>query len=383
MHFFKYLFQNIYLNFENLHFRRKRYIMPFTRSNKTKRLRTILSVVLIMLAYNISTMSNASSALITVEKNDATKRPDLTELWQKWRVNIFGEIKKDTLKKLELKLNDIKTKELGFSEFAIFLDSHGGNFAEAIKIADYISSNAITTVIDRNAICLSACAFIFMAGREPQIEGPGAVSRYLHIQGELGFHAPFLKYDTHVLDEKFNGTNRDVFRAYQTGLVQVGQLLTGYGSTGTRWPPSLVGRVLQIPPDEFLNIKTVDEAGRWNISLLGYKTSSVKINNNEKKFLTCLNAFRWSDEEKWIEYSLETITSDGYIKGWSTQVTETSTDEGIAEAYDVPIDNLNVLGCSIFRFTDTQEWVVDTNPGGQPVTHLLTENPNKKLKELD
>lgn len=349
----------------------------------TSILNFLMATLLMCSSIVLSTSANAKS-LVTISKIDRTNRDDLSGISRNWRVKIFGEISKGTLEQLESNISDLIAKGTELSDIVLFLDSPGRNFAEAIEIADYISSNGIVTAVDRKAVCRSACAFVFMAGREPPYEGPGAVSRYLHIYGELGFHAPFLGYDAHLLDKKFNGTNRDVSRAYQTGLFQVGQLLTGYGSTGTKWPPSLVGRVLQIPQDKFLKIITVDDAGRWNISIVGYNKPQIEIKSKKSKFQTCLNAFRWTDEEKWIEYHLDVISTDEYLEGWSSQVTKISAAEGVAEAYYVPIDNLNVLGCNIYRWSEAEEWIVDTNAGfnGETVTHLMSLDPRLKLKEL-
>jgi hypothetical protein len=47
-------------------------------------------------------------------------------------------------------------------------------------------------MIEPNAICYSACALIFMAGNWT-FEGQYFPDRILHVTGQLGFHAPYIK----------------------------------------------------------------------------------------------------------------------------------------------------------------------------------------------
>lgn len=340
----------------------------------------IFSLVLVLMSPQV-----AVSAVFVTDSEIGSKPSDIEG---PWRIKLFGEIDKNTKEQLEAKIEEFyPSGELAGDLILLYLDSSGGSFSEAIELAEYVSSLGIITAIDQNAICLSACAFVFMAGREPPYEGPGAVSRSMHVEAKLGFHAPFLGYGPQLLDQKFEGTNRDVSAAYQTGLVQMGQLLTGSGSTGLRWPPSLVGKVLQTSPSEYLYIETVDDAGRWNIDIFGEKDESLA--SDKSKFIACLNAFRWRDEEKWIEYDLEIISTDEYVNGWSSQVTkiadsEIPSNEDISIAYSVPIDNLNVLGCNIYQVAESEDWFVDTDFGfsGDFVTNLHMSPPQKRLNDM-
>ncbi|MBO0902778.1 SEL1-like repeat protein [Jiella sonneratiae] len=53
----------------------------------------------------------------------------------------------------------------------LMLDSPGGNLIIALGIADRLLQSDFKTVIPQNSVCLSACAFLFLAGREREVEG--------------------------------------------------------------------------------------------------------------------------------------------------------------------------------------------------------------------
>lgn len=80
----------------------------------------------------------------------------------------------------------------GRTHITLCLNSDGGNFVEAIKIADHLISEGIVTRIDAGARCLSACAWIFLGGTWLRItdtwEDQRYVARYLHVTGKLGLH---------------------------------------------------------------------------------------------------------------------------------------------------------------------------------------------------
>jgi hypothetical protein len=227
----------------------------------------------------------------------------------------------------------------------LHLHSDGGEFRESLKVAAIVYQYGITTSIDEDKECYSACAVIFMAGRELGYEGPASTSRYLNISGQLGFHAPFL-----LLDCQAASTCAPDREVYRDAMLDISNLLLG--STSLKWPPSLVGEMLRTPPEDALSIKTVDQAGRWYIDLFGYAVDSKPT--TKRLTISCLNAFRWADENKYDEYPLS-ILSDDYYSGWAEKVTskkiviqELQTDPptpGIQ--YDVPIDNLSGLRCTV------------------------------------
>jgi len=76
------------------------------------------------------------------------------------------------------------------------LNSNGGSYPETLKIVEWLLSGegrGIGTVVPAEAKCFSACAFVFMAGNFEYDHGQ-VPARWLHVRGQLGFHAPYSDY---------------------------------------------------------------------------------------------------------------------------------------------------------------------------------------------
>ena len=58
----------------------------------------------------------------------------------------------------------------------IMLNSYGGGVSGAIRFAEYINDNGISTWVPKDAVCASACALVFLAGIQRFCEG----KIYLH-----------------------------------------------------------------------------------------------------------------------------------------------------------------------------------------------------------
>jgi hypothetical protein len=71
------------------------------------------------------------------------------------------------------------------------LDSDGGQMSEAFLMMERVQQMRVSTKIPAGARCLSACAFIFMAGLRQSDRGVEA-QRYLHVASTLGFHSPYI-----------------------------------------------------------------------------------------------------------------------------------------------------------------------------------------------
>lgn len=71
-----------------------------------------------------------------------------------------GEITEDSPRAL------IRALEAAPGTRAIWLDSIGGAVFSALEMADEIHARGLATVIAPEAICASACAYVFMAGRD-------------------------------------------------------------------------------------------------------------------------------------------------------------------------------------------------------------------------
>jgi len=76
------------------------------------------------------------------------------------------------------------------SNNTISLDSPGGHLAEAIRMGVYISEQNFSTLLEKNAICESACALTFLGGFT-NYEGYFFPRRYVHETAKLGVHRPY------------------------------------------------------------------------------------------------------------------------------------------------------------------------------------------------
>jgi len=80
------------------------------------------------------------------------------------------------------------------NEEALCLDSPGGSYLEGRLISQELRDHGIPTRVNAGSECYSSCAFIFMSGRLLGAESD-VTSRHLHIDGKLGFHAPYIVPD--------------------------------------------------------------------------------------------------------------------------------------------------------------------------------------------
>lgn len=86
-----------------------------------------------------------------------------------------------------------------FKDIVVSFNSDGGDFYEGLAMADTISSLAVTTFVGPGDRCLSSCAIAFLGGSAIVLRGfPSWPSRYVHVDGILGFHAPFSEIPTAI-----------------------------------------------------------------------------------------------------------------------------------------------------------------------------------------
>ena len=90
------------------------------------------------------------------------------------------------------------------------LNSPGGNFAEAIVMAEYVRDFFASTIVEPNATCESACAIIFLSSRNNSTVMPG---------GRVGLHAPRLVVPTTTY------TDREILEAYDLAIQTIGRIV--------------------------------------------------------------------------------------------------------------------------------------------------------------
>ena len=206
-------------------------------------------------------------------------------------IQLTGVIRSGDVERLEALLNKIEFDgELAYS--SVCLNSPGGNYVEGVKIAKLLVGWGTATVIRDGAKCLSACAIAFMGGSHAD-EGGSIIRRFLHVKGQLGFHAPYLN----VKAGKYN--KEAVNDAYFVALSAVSELMDFLmlakrrvgGDPIAQVKPGLVKAMLQRKQDEFYYIDDVGRAGLWHISLIGAKIKkdvpTLGLQN------ACENLYHW------------------------------------------------------------------------------------------
>ncbi|UIJ83164.1 hypothetical protein [Rhizobium leguminosarum] len=140
----------------------------------------------------------------------------------------------------------------------LILDSkEGGDYGEALKIIKLIREYKIATYVRKNAECVSACAFIFLAGTDDFWGGsdasPPERRNVLEAGGRVCLHAPFREYGP--------GNMRDGLEAAQQMIAEMNQFIS----------PQLMAEILAKQPEECLRIKTIEDAIRFGIEVSKYQ----------------------------------------------------------------------------------------------------------------
>lgn len=173
---------------------------------------------------------------------------------------------------------------------SLCLNSPGGSYTEGFRIAAYFLDNAIGTVVNENAQCLSACSLIFMFGTAYQSESNSLTHRRLHIKGTLGFHQPELP-----LDPSIEYSIEDVRAAFSVAIEATLRFLAlaARPRPDNRRPfvdSDLQEAMLSHKGQDFYLIDTVNKAGRWDIELIGL----AKPRFDERAFFNaCQNMLTW------------------------------------------------------------------------------------------
>lgn len=149
------------------------------------------------------------------------------------------------------------------------LDSPGGNFAEALKIARLLYDHSIGTRLGAQASCLSSCALIFMMGTDQylghaqgEVIGP---RRAMHPTAQLGFHRPELRLPPSDTRRNDADVERSFNLAIEATLVLV-ELANLPTFDGVMIPADLLQAMFTHRGKDFYFIDTTGKAGRWEIT---------------------------------------------------------------------------------------------------------------------
>ncbi len=148
------------------------------------------------------------------------------------------------------------------------LNSPGGSYSEGLAISQWLMKEMVGTAVPAGAICYSACSLMFMGGTYPW---KGELNRFLHVTGDVGFHAPYFTIDS---DKPFNSGH--ISEAYSLGVDGIRQLMAlGVGNAVKRFPPELMAEMLAKGPNEVFSIDTVGKAIRFRVHIYGARDNPV------------------------------------------------------------------------------------------------------------
>jgi hypothetical protein len=280
---------------------------------------------------------------------------------------------------------------------SICLKSFGGSYVEALEIAEFIYNRGISTVIEYNSECFSACAIIFMAGVAPNRLMP---LRELSAGGILGFHAPYLtmpdeKYSKEEVENIAQGMRMAIL-----ALVRFSSKRTKTGG-GDFIKQSLLSKILEKGPQDVLFVKTIFDAARWDI-LIYDAAENFKIDTDTVIGIKniCKN-FHYSNMDEDIpsnvnlsvkveQYSSKFIKDDGRILVQErTQKNEAYST--VCEIYPRQFRGMNTVSlfaCSFDywsdrQFGDCREFKTETATLiGKPVPNYFALDPNTLLKSF-
>jgi hypothetical protein len=297
-----------------------------------------LNFVAATAAFTLQMMAACNSADIRVVSKEVPGFPSPVDC----NIRLKGQISVGDAKKLKLALSQFK--EFANAAPMLCLESDGGDFAEAILIVEAIlqphNHIGANTVVEAHKNCLSACAFIFMAGMECVGTADRCnPARSLDVTARLGFHAPRAEdIPGAQFDDRALGT------AYKTAMLQMARLSQSFSHRaesgqyqGTAWVRlTLFSELLQRDANNFYNIDSVAKVGFLDIGLVG--VSSALSISKPMLYYACTNKTNWQNGEigeynvvdKYRSYDLlnksifgRTVMTEG---NFQSRVTELSQD---------------------------------------------------------
>lgn len=179
-----------------------------------------------------------------------------------------GEITAGDAERLQAIIAKLGQQDNDDNNFIICMNSLGGNLEEGIRIGRIIHENFFGTYVPKNSSCFSACAVAFMFGRVGFWEF-AVTYRKMHVTARLGFHAPSLPI------ESVGGGMvplRMVNNAYESAIVSLSKILEATSQEVSAFsspimPSSLISEMLQKFGPNYVEVKTLHDAFRWDIRI--------------------------------------------------------------------------------------------------------------------
>lgn len=173
------------------------------------------------------------------------------------------------------------------NDIVVSLDSEGGSFEEALKLADLFSEIPIGTYVGADAVCMSACAIAFLGGKKLSEEANSIYTdRTMHPSAKLGFHAPSLG---------LSGTSlvpADLLeKSYSTALQAVAGIVDR--NDDLKIEDTLLLEIVRTPPDDFYMVEILDDAARWSIAI--DTDNTYRQFDDENLGRACMNFEVWKE----------------------------------------------------------------------------------------
>ncbi|MBO6918397.1 MAG: hypothetical protein JJ858_08205 [Rhizobiaceae bacterium] len=208
------------------------------------------------------------------------------------KVKLDGVISPGDTDKLTafVKNNKIVDLERYDPGYALCLNSAGGSLNEALKLAKYFQNDVVTTVIDQNDACLSACSIAFMFGTEAAGDYIGS-KRAMHFTARLGFHRPSLSIPNRAdyTDEQIDKALKVVLDSVVNLLIEANKVF--FGHSQPIMTSDLIEKMFDHEGEDFYEITTVDQVGRWNIDVLGWRPPErMELHHAHN---ACMNILSW------------------------------------------------------------------------------------------
>lgn len=177
-----------------------------------------------------------------------------------YTAKLQGAIKVGDVDRLSSEFSPFESLARLAGNLVLSLDSgEGGDFDEGLRIAELARVIGVSTRVDNNAQCISACAFAFLGGtRELGGESPRP-SRYLVPGANLCFHAPALSHSEGTFDQ---------------GVAAVARL---FDKLGPMAPRDFLVELLSYDRDHCRPIETIEDILRIGIDLDQYALPAKNI----------------------------------------------------------------------------------------------------------
>jgi len=158
----------------------------------------------------------------------------------------------------------------------IFMNSPGGSFYEGVALAEYFYEEAVRTIVWQDQFCFSACAIAFMGGHSVRHKLAGGPIRYLHAEGTLGFHAPYVNTSAGFTENEIDSALAALDVGFSSGLDAASILIDQ--SKRFSYSYELTQAALRIGPEHFYYIDTPSKFIDNYITRIGLNEELRNIN---------------------------------------------------------------------------------------------------------